>query len=231
MLKEQMKNVRDDLVKVEKNTVNESMKLLLDLDIIRTNLLNFQMALQEADNWTTLTSDLDSILQTKDINKISNHIESMQNSLALLQDDSSDYVNRCSLLEDFKNKFETLMSADIISSFNSKSIDLSKKYVQIFAQMNRLDQLKKYYYQCEKAKLLETLVEFSNEANKYFTKQQVTFDVGESSNSQVIDLNSKGHCLKSFLTNWLDNLIQTWHNEVKNSFLLIKILLKFKTNN
>jgi hypothetical protein len=40
MLKEQMKNVRDDLIKVEKNTVNESMKLLLDLDIMRTNILN-----------------------------------------------------------------------------------------------------------------------------------------------------------------------------------------------
>ena len=46
MLKEQMKNVRDDLLKVEKNTVNESMKLLLDLDIMRTNMLNVQMALQ-----------------------------------------------------------------------------------------------------------------------------------------------------------------------------------------
>jgi len=46
MLKEQMKNVREDLIKVEKNTVNESMKLLLDLDIMRTNILNIQMGLQ-----------------------------------------------------------------------------------------------------------------------------------------------------------------------------------------
>ena len=46
MLKEQMKNVREDLLKVEKNTVNDSMKLLLDLDIIRTNMINVQMSLQ-----------------------------------------------------------------------------------------------------------------------------------------------------------------------------------------
>jgi hypothetical protein len=46
MLKEQMKIVRDDLIKVEKNTVNESMKSLLDLDIIRTNMLNIKLALQ-----------------------------------------------------------------------------------------------------------------------------------------------------------------------------------------
>lgn len=41
-----MKNVREDLIKVEKNTVNDSMKLLLDLDIMRTNILNIQMGLQ-----------------------------------------------------------------------------------------------------------------------------------------------------------------------------------------
>lgn len=46
MLKEQMKNVREDLIKVEKNTVNDSMKLLLDLDIMRTNMLNVQIGLQ-----------------------------------------------------------------------------------------------------------------------------------------------------------------------------------------
>lgn len=49
MLKEQMKSVRDDLIKVEKNTVNESMKLLLDLDIMRNNMVNVQIALQV--NW------------------------------------------------------------------------------------------------------------------------------------------------------------------------------------
>ncbi len=45
----------------------------------------------------------------------------MQNSLTLLQDDSGEYVNRCTLLENFKNKFETSMSPDIISALNSKS--------------------------------------------------------------------------------------------------------------
>lgn len=94
MLKEQMKNVREDLIKVEKNTVNDSMKLLLDLDIMRTNILNIQTGLQvwniffqsfiritiklnfknlpwkEADNWTTLTSDLDSILETRDTTRV-----------------------------------------------------------------------------------------------------------------------------------------------------------------
>ena len=100
------------------------MKLLLDLDIMRTNILNVQTGLQEADNWSTLTADLDSILASKDTNKVSNHIKSMQNSLTLLQDESGEYINRCTLLENFKNKFETQMSPEIIAAFNAKSTGL-----------------------------------------------------------------------------------------------------------
>jgi len=232
MLKEQMKNVREDLIKVEKNTVNESMKLLLDLDIMRTNILNIQMGLQvnnlylfkiyyysllfivinikEADNWTTLTSDLESILQSKDINKIADHIQSMQNSLTLLQDENNEYLIRCSLLEDFKNKFETLIMSDIIDSFNLKSIHNVNNYVQIFARINRLDQLKKYYYQCEKAKILEKNSFLIAELNSSFEVMstnpiaKVKLDSNEQQNELLIKL----------LTNWLDYSIEIWQKEV-----------------
>ncbi len=46
----------------------------------------------------------------------------MQNSLIMIQDESGEYTGRCGILEGFKNKFETLMSAEIIAAFNSKSI-------------------------------------------------------------------------------------------------------------
>lgn len=205
LLKEQMKNVREDLLKVEKNTVNDSMKLLLDLDIIRTNMINVQMSLQEADNWSTLSADLDSVLQTRDLLKITNHIEQMQNSLVLLQD-SADYVSRCTLLEDAKNKFETLMSPDIIVAFNSKSIDSSKNFVSIFDRMNRLNELKKYYYQCEKAKLLDKYNTLSADLGNKL-KAGVTFSVED----QVQPSEELAHVLKS----WLDYSIEIWHHETQ----------------
>lgn len=211
MLKEQMKSVRDDLLKVEKNTVSDSMKLLLELDIIRTNLLNVQIALQEADNWSNLTSDLDSILASKDLKKISNHIESMQNSLELLQDDSMDFTNRCALLEDFKNKFETMISIDLVSCFNSKSLSLSKNYVQIFSQINRLDNLKKYYYQCEVARNSTKIAELEANHSNTFRETKVVFDVEEENFKDFIE---KCANLKNLLSSWLDYLVTTWHNEV-----------------
>ena len=191
------------------------MKLLLDLDIMRTNMMKIQFALQEADNWTTLTADLDSILQTKDLNRITSHIESMQNCLLMLQDeDSLDYMSRLSLLEDFKNKFEAIMSADIISSFNSKSTELSRNYVQIFERVSRLDDLKKYYYQCERVRLLERLSALHVE----------TIGAVRSANS-VANCGLNGDVIKTFVKNCLDFLIEIWHNEVKK--LAVKIIPYF----
>ena len=45
MLKEQMKAAREDIVKVEKNTV-ESMKMLLDLDTMKSNMSTASNSLQ-----------------------------------------------------------------------------------------------------------------------------------------------------------------------------------------
>lgn len=216
-----MKNVRDDLLKVEKNTVSDSMKLLLELDIVRTNLLNVQIALQEADNWSNLTSDLDSILASKDFQKISNHTESMQNSLQLLHDDSMDFTNRCSLLEDFKNKFEAMMSTEIVSCFNSKSISLSKNFVQIFTQINRLDNLKKYYYQSEVARNSAKIVELETNFGNVFRESKIDFNLEEINTNEFIE---KSDYLKNLLSGWLDYLVTKWHNEVSTFNFYLKFL-------
>ncbi len=134
----------------------------------------------------------------------------MQNSLTLLQDENNEYLIRCSLLEDFKNKFETLIMSDIIDSFNLKSIHNINNYVQIFARINRLDQLKKYYYQCEKAKILEKNSFLIAELNSSFEVMstnpiaKVKLDSNEQQNELLIKL----------LTNWLDYSIEIWQKEV-----------------
>ncbi len=73
------------------------MKMLLDLDTMKTNMtiasnslqvnlliflqLDSILIIQEADNWTTLTSDLEALIEVKDIEKITNRIQGLQQSL------------------------------------------------------------------------------------------------------------------------------------------------------
>lgn len=89
------------------------------------------------------------------------------------------------------------MSSDIIQAFNLKSVELSKSYVKIFGQMNRLNELKKYYYQCEKVKLLEKQTQLINETNLSLQPINLAVD-------SITDL----------VKNWFDYLIEVWHTEV-----------------
>lgn len=80
--------------------------------------------------------------------------------------------------------------------------------------MNRLDELKKYYYQCEKIKILEINKQLVADVNLSFEKrtdnseQAVTFSI-EPTGTQLI-----GDSLMTLLKNWLDYAIKIWHDEV-----------------
>lgn len=66
--------------------------------------------------------------------------------------------------------------------------------------MNRLNELKKYYYQCEKVKVVDSYTKILNEIVSLNSLSNET-----SLNGELID-----ELLKSFL----DHLIEVWHNEV-----------------
>lgn len=80
--------------------------------------------------------------------------------------------------------------------------------------MNRLNELKKYYHQCEKAKHIEKLAELTQETNSVI---QSSISNVVAANSEVAASNYSvlvGDLLKNFLKSWLDHAIETWQNEV-----------------
>ena len=48
-----------------------SMQRLVELDTIKNRMLLTQTALQEADNWTTLSDNVEEVFATRDILKVS----------------------------------------------------------------------------------------------------------------------------------------------------------------
>lgn len=78
--------------------------------------------------------------------------------------------------------------------------------------MNRLDELKKYYYQCEKIKIFELNKQLVSEVNKKFETSQdgagVTFSLNSDGTNEIVD------SLKNFLKHWLEYCITVWHDEV-----------------
>jgi len=154
LLQDQMTAVRTDIQKVEHDT-SQSMNMLLQLDSIKTRMKEASEALQEADNWTTLSADVDQVFESQDITAISTKLVGMKQSLSVLTD-VSDYIERCQFLETLKNRLEAMLMPQLVVAFNNQATDAASTYVRIFTDIDRLPQLCKYYHNCKKGNLMRT---------------------------------------------------------------------------
>lgn len=165
-LRDKMESVKQEIAKVGKDT-DLSMASLERIDRIKMELVKAKEALHEADNWTVLSTDVEVVFDTGDIDTITSKLVSMQQSLNVLSN-VSDYENKKMQLEGLKNRLEALASPLMVQAFTSKSVDQSKRFVRIFQDINRLPQLLKYYTKCQKTTLVQNwhgMMEIESEEN------------------------------------------------------------------
>ena len=67
-----------------------------------------------------------------------------------------------------KNRLEALASPQLVSAFNSNNNDRSKFFVKVFSDMERSQQLLKYYRKCVRARALKSWAN-TVEDNEQFT--------------------------------------------------------------
>lgn len=201
-LKDQMVLVKEDIKKFEQDTV-QSMQVLVEIDQVKSRMQLAAEALQEADKWSTLSADIEETFKTQDLAVISSKLTSMQNSLAMLVD-TPDYSEKCVHLEALKNRLEALASPQIVSTFNSRSIDQAKLFVKVFTEIDRMPQLLAYYYKCHKGQLVSTWQDLSQ---------------------SELSLNQQ-------LSEFYDTLLLTWHEQLqwssqvfKNPYEVVTVLL------
>ncbi|XP_064456809.1 conserved oligomeric Golgi complex subunit 7-like [Ornithodoros turicata] len=184
-LRQQMVVVQKDIEKVEHDSFR-SMKTLLEIDKIKLRMLQANEALREADNWTTLSSDVDQIFQTGNVQNITELLVGMQSSLEVLAD-VADYQVRSQLLETLKNRLEAMLGPYLVQAFSSQSVDGAKTCVRIFTDIHRLPQLLKYYHTCQKSKLLESWQKIVESQDSFLP----------------------------WLNNFYDLMLSTWHEQTR----------------
>ncbi|GFS71825.1 conserved oligomeric Golgi complex subunit 7 [Nephila pilipes] len=188
LLQQQMSSVKGDVMKVEYDS-SQSMQVLLQIDHVKSCMQEASKALREADNWTTLSADVEEVFESGDINTIATKLVGMQNSLEILAD-VPDYHQRCMRLESLKDRLEVMISPRLIAAFNTQSIvsDVGLMYMKIFKDIKRLNTLQKHYHTFQKEQLLQQW------------KQIVESDPDET----VMD----------WLNNFNDLLLSTWHSQM-----------------
>uniref|UniRef100_K7FLE2 Conserved oligomeric Golgi complex subunit 7 n=1 Tax=Pelodiscus sinensis TaxID=13735 RepID=K7FLE2_PELSI len=201
-LKEQMILVKEDIKKFEEDTA-QSMKVLVELDQVKSRMQLAAESLQEADKWSTLSADIEETFKTQDVSVISAKLTGMQNSLAMLVD-TPDYSEKCVHLEALKNRLEAMASPQIVATFNAQSVDQAKVFVKVFTEIDRMPQLLAYYYKCHKVQLVAAWQ----------------------------DLCQSDLSLNRQLTELYDTLLGTWHSQLqwvtqvfKNPHEIVTVLL------
>ncbi|MPC33332.1 Conserved oligomeric Golgi complex subunit 7 [Portunus trituberculatus] len=151
VLKNQMNSVRQDIEKVEHNTA-ASMQTLVKLDTLKGRMVATSQALREADNWTTLSTDIEEVMESGDVEVIAEKLVGLQNCLSILTH-VPDYEERAAHLEGLKVRLEALASPHIVAAFTNHNLEESVMYARLLRSLGRVSQLESYYHKCEMGQL------------------------------------------------------------------------------
>lgn len=176
LLRSSMSAVQNDIDQVNSET-GASMETLVRMDSLKQRIQATSRALKEADNWTTLTGEIEEALDNGELAAIAEKLNGIQSSLKILSH-VPDYEDRVMHVEGLKNRLEALASPQLVGAFNASDAERSRFFVTMFADMERSPQLLKYYRKCVRARELKVwanLVMDDNNGNTVLEWTRVFF--------------------------------------------------------
>lgn len=146
-LKSDLDNVQSELSKIQIENNGPTLNKLLEINELKTRMQETSISLKEADNWSTLSKEMESIIQTNDLDLIATKLICMQKSLKILTN-VPDYVDRVKKLDEFKFTFIQAINPKLsfLFSTSSKTLEL-ERYIQIFDSLDKLDSLKEIHHE------------------------------------------------------------------------------------
>ncbi|KPM05650.1 conserved oligomeric Golgi complex subunit 7-like protein [Sarcoptes scabiei] len=168
----QIVSVRTNLICSDQQN-SELIETMIQMDRAKKRLEDLYQALQEANNWSILSVDVEKVFENGDLESISNKLLKMQNSLQLLSlsdADSVDLDDKIKTLNELKDRFETLIQPKFIEILTN-SPDSFVHLLKIFKDLNRFEKLIDFYKSFIKNQVL-------NEWKTYMSLQndQTIFD-------------------------------------------------------
>ncbi|CAG0892162.1 unnamed protein product [Cyprideis torosa] len=136
-----------------------SVAVLEKLDKAKTNLMETAQAIKQADQWTTLLSDVEDVFDTGKLSDISDKLQALSQSLSLLSH-VPDFDSRASHLEGLKNRFEALLSPHLIACFGREGSQQeqhadARRYREMLSAIGRAQQFIKYFHSYRRGLLLK----------------------------------------------------------------------------
>ena len=161
---------------------------LHSLDVIKRNMELARDVLREAESWSTLESEVSSLLSEQNYEKAAEKLSEANKSMIVFQN-TPEYEARRALMVSLQNQLEASLSSALIAAINSHDVTLCRNYYSIFANIQRDSEFRAYYFGSRRGSLV-TMWQDAKLA-----------DVGLS--SSLADAQSTSDFLNSFFTNFL----------------------------
>ncbi|XP_062561020.1 conserved oligomeric Golgi complex subunit 7 [Armigeres subalbatus] len=166
-LTEKMRQLQNDISHVNKDT-GVYMHQLERLEGVYQKISMAKHGMKESDGWGKLTAELDDLLERNDIFGSKNKFIDLKKSISA-QTGLPGQTERTQQFEYFTNRLEALASPAAIQYIQQGDAIQCLKYVDIFAIIDRLPQLKQCYRTVHKNALIEKWSKISEAEDNYDT--------------------------------------------------------------
>lgn len=110
-----------------------------------------QSALREADSWSILVSDVESLFQQHNLELLVERVTQLERSLDTLRS-APDFAQKSQTLERIKNRLEASMAPRLVSAVNSVMEEDAARWFILFGKIGLEKQALSYYQGCIKAR-------------------------------------------------------------------------------
>ncbi|CAL1709346.1 unnamed protein product [Somion occarium] len=124
------------------------------LDRAKHNMIAAREVLREAESWSTLESDVTSLLSEHNYEKAAERLSEANKSMVVFHN-TPEYDNRRTLMVSLQNQLEASLSSALVAAVNSQDVVVCRNYFSIFCNIQRESEFRNYYYGSRRAPLTE----------------------------------------------------------------------------
>ena len=125
------------------------------LDNVRRGMEAARDVLREAESWSSLESEVSSLLSEQNYEKAAETLSEAAKSMVVFQN-TPEYESRRSLMVSLQNQLEASLSSALVAAINSQDVAVCKNYFSIFKNIQREAEFRNYYYGSRRGSLITT---------------------------------------------------------------------------
>ncbi|KAI0063299.1 hypothetical protein BV25DRAFT_1869792 [Artomyces pyxidatus] len=132
---------------------SQALNKLHYLDLVKTHMETARDVLKEAESWSTLESEVSSLLAEQSYEKAAEKLSEANKSMVVFQN-TSDYEHRRALMVSLQNQLEASLSSALIAAINSHDVAVCRNYYTIFCNIQRDSEFRTYYHGSRRSGLI-----------------------------------------------------------------------------